>query len=117
MRPEQKCLVYSIKLKLEFGILNKLIAVVKARNPDLFHSDGVQLDVINDNKLPTSRSVHNTATKDMERDLIMPIQSPVQDSSKATEPNKRTKDQNSSRLPMVLWHQDMPQQSDINASV
>lgn len=42
-----KALVYSVKLKLEFSILNKLIEVVKARNPDLFDSEGVRMELIN----------------------------------------------------------------------
>lgn len=45
-----KALVYSIKLKLEFSILNKLIEVVKARNPDLFDSEGVRMTLINGGK-------------------------------------------------------------------
>ncbi|KAJ4388856.1 hypothetical protein N0V93_006317 [Gnomoniopsis smithogilvyi] len=111
-----KCLVYSIKLKLEFGILNKLIAVVKARNPDLFNSDGIQLGVISDNKMPTMQSIHNAPNAETERDTILPIQSPVEESFKATEPLKRTKDQNSSRLPVVSWRPERPPQSDVNTS-
>lgn len=42
-----KALVYSVKLKLEFSILNKLIEVVKARDPDLFDSEGVRMELVN----------------------------------------------------------------------
>jgi hypothetical protein len=45
-----KTLVYSVKLKLEFRILNKLIEIVKARNPDLFDSEGVRMTLINGGK-------------------------------------------------------------------
>lgn len=118
--------MYSIKLKLEFGILNKLIAVVKARNPDLFNSDGIQLGVLSDNKVPTIQfEVQHTSAagaKEADRDSILPIQSPVDDTFKLSPPEpKKTKDQNSSRLPVVLWRQDAspggPTKSDINASV
>ncbi|KAG8159286.1 hypothetical protein KVR01_010947 [Diaporthe batatas] len=51
-----KALVYSVKLKLEFSILNKLIEVVKARNPDLFDSEGIRMTLINGGKRPINKS-------------------------------------------------------------
>lgn len=51
-----KALVYSVKLKLEFSILNKLIEVVKARNPDLFDSEGVRMELINGGKRAIGKS-------------------------------------------------------------
>lgn len=42
-----------MKLKLEFSILNKLIKVVKARNPDLF-DDGVKLTTLTTTKDATT---------------------------------------------------------------
>lgn len=51
-----KALVYSVKLKLEFSILNKLIEVVKARNPDLFDSEGVRMTLINGGRQNINKS-------------------------------------------------------------
>ncbi|KAI7776149.1 hypothetical protein LA080_005771 [Diaporthe eres] len=51
-----KALVYSVKLKLEFSILNKLIEVVKARNPDLFDSEGVRMTLINGGRRDVNKS-------------------------------------------------------------
>lgn len=115
---EQKCLVYSIKLKLEFSILNKLIGVVKARNPDLFNSDGLQMDVLGGNKASATQSIQNIQSKEVDVNSILPIQPNQEDTFRIAEGGPalmRTKEQNSLRLPPVLRRQDKSMQGpDVN---
>lgn len=41
-----KALVYSVKLKLEISILNKMVEVIKARNPSLFDTQGLRKSIL-----------------------------------------------------------------------
>lgn len=66
--------MYSIKLKLEFSILNRLISVVRARNPSLFNDEGTYLGGLGGDKASASQ---NVLAKEVDVDSMLLFQSPI----------------------------------------
>lgn len=103
--------MYSVKLKLEFNVLNRLIMVVKSRNPDLF-SDGIKLHVVQQANILSGASELTKSEptdpkiEDKEEDVeaITPVKPSPDSPWNFTKRDTiyRTKTQNSTRLPITL---------------